>query len=143
MTSFAASPTKRSDRLLSCVAALGCLLCLLLVVTFSWGRDQSIYALIGDGILHDKAPYLALWDFKPPGIYFVYAAAQALFGRGMASIRILEACGLLSMAVSLVVLARKLHGNALAGWLAAAFALFAHVMLDFGIRVNRNRSVAF
>ena len=125
------SPAKRWDWLLSLVAALAGLLCILLVTTFSWGRDQSIYALVGDGILHGKAPYLDVWDFKPPGVYFVYAAAQSLFGRTMAAVRIVEAMGLSIMAACMVILGQKLHGNALAGWLAAAIALFAHVMLDF------------
>ena len=126
-----ASPTKRYDSLLSLVAALTSMVCIALVTTFSWGRDQSIYGLVGDGMLHGKAPYLDLWDFKPPGVYFVYAAAEAMFGRSMVAIRIVEATGLAVMALSLVILARRLHGNALAGWLAAAIALFAHVMLDF------------
>ena len=125
------SPTKRWDALLSFVAALFCLVCIVLVTTFSWGRDQGIYALIGDGILNGKAPYLDLWDFKPPGVLFVYAAAQALFGRSIEAIRVLEALGLIAMVLGLVTLSKRLQGNALAGWLAGAIAVYAHVMLDF------------
>ena len=119
------------DKVLSLAAALLSLACVILVTTFSWGRDQSIYALIGDGILHGKAPDLDLWDFKPPGVFFVYAAAEALFGRNMAAIRILEAFGLVATILGLVVLSKRLQGSTLAGWIAGAIAVYAHVMLDF------------
>ncbi len=125
------SPTKRWDRLLSLVAALLCIVCIVLLTTFSWGRDQSIYALIGDAILSGKSPYRDLWDFKPPGVFFVYAAAEALFGRSMQSIRILEALGLIALVLGLVVLSKRLQGSTLAGWMAGAIAVYAHVMLDF------------
>jgi hypothetical protein len=115
----------------SSVAAVLCLACIVLSTTFSWGRDQSIYALVGDGILNGKAPYLDLWDFKPPGVFFVYAAAQSLFGRNMQAIRILEALGLIAMVLGLVILSKRLQGSTLAGWMAGAIAVYAHVMLDF------------
>ena len=53
----------------------------LLILTFSFGRDQGIYALVGEGILRGEPPYKALWDFKPPGIFFVYSLSQGLFGK--------------------------------------------------------------
>jgi len=124
-------PARLSDRVLTLVAAAVTLVCILLITTFPWGRDQSIYGVIADGIVHGRAPYRDLWDFKPPGIFFVYALAQALFGRSMTSIRILEAMGLGAMVLGLVALSRKFHGNTLAGWLAGAIAVLAHLMLDF------------
>src|SRR3954466_14829819 len=68
----------------------------LLTLTFSFGRDQGIYALVGEGILRGEAPYKALWDFKPPGIFFVHALAQGLFGKNMMAPRLLEALALLA-----------------------------------------------
>ena len=125
------SPTKRPDVGLALGAALLSLVCILLISTFPWGRDQSIYGLVADGIVHGRAPYLDLWDFKPPGIFFAYAIAETLFGRSMASVRILESLGLVAMLLGLVALARKFQGNSLAGWLGGAIAIFAHTMLDF------------
>lgn len=142
MTWSEVSTAKRWDWLLSLTAALTSLFCIALVTTFPWGRDQSIYALIGDGILHGKAPYLDRWDFKPPGVYFVYAAAQSWFGRTMAAIRILEAAGLLMMAACLVFLGHKLQGSALAGWFAAAIAHLPMSCWTSGTRVNPNRLAA-
>ena len=125
------SPTKRWDAALCLIAALFSVACAGLLTTFSWGRDQSIYGLIGDGILKGQAPYRDLWDFKPPGIFFIYAGAQYLFGRSMAAIRVVEAFGLLGTVLGLVVLSKRLQGSTLAGWLAGGAATFAQVMLDF------------
>lgn len=52
-------------------------LCALQILAFSFGRDQGIYALVGEGLLHGQLPYRDLWDFKPPGIFFVYASGPA------------------------------------------------------------------
>src|SRR3954469_11569456 len=84
------------DAWLSWVAWLVIALCGIQILTFSFGRDQCIYALVGEGVLHGKMPYRDLWDFKPPGIFLVYALAEALFGRAMVSIRLLEVAGLVA-----------------------------------------------
>ena len=122
---------KRGDQTLAVVAILTSIVCLLLIMTFPWGRDQSIYAMIGHGVLHQQAPYRDLWDFKPPGIFLVYATAEALFGPGMDAIRKLEVCGLCVMALCMVHFAKCLQGSSLAGWMATAIALLSHLQLDF------------
>src|SRR5262245_10616013 len=83
----------------------------LLVLTFSFGRDQGIYALVGDGILHGKTPYKDLWDFKPPGIFFVYALAQALFGKNMMAPRLLEMLALFASVVCMMRITGVLFQN--------------------------------
>lgn len=40
--------------------------------------DGSVFALIGDGLLHGRTPYLDLWDHKPPGVYLVNAGAGVI-----------------------------------------------------------------
>ena len=65
------------------------------IATFSFGRDQGIYAVVGDGILRGEMPYRDLWDFKPPGIFLVHALSQALFGKHMFAVRLLEVLSLL------------------------------------------------
>ena len=62
----------------------------LLVIAEPFGRDQGIFAYIGQTILHGGVPYRDAWDHKTPGLYGVYALAFALFGRAMASIHLLE-----------------------------------------------------
>ncbi|QAX32139.1 hypothetical protein ETW24_22395 (plasmid) [Leisingera sp. NJS204] len=60
----------------------------LLVLPF--GRDQAIFAVVADTMLAGGAPYKDAWDFKTPGIFFVYACAQLLFGPAETGLRIAE-----------------------------------------------------
>ena len=48
-------------------------------------------------MLRGEAPYRDAWDFKPPGIYFVYALARGVLGPSMASVRMLEVVWLVSL----------------------------------------------
>lgn len=120
------------DRLVlaACLAVLA--FCFLQLLLFSYGRDQSIYALVAREMLdHSAVPYRDVWDFKPPGIFFVYALARGLFGASMLAPRLLEALGLLAMTLGFLHLAHKLLGHWLAGLFAAAIAAFMHVQLEF------------
>ncbi len=132
-SSWSRTPTQlsRLDRWLRFASILVILGCALLVTTFSFGRDQGIYATVGSGILSGKVPYRDLWDFKTPGIFFVFATAEALFGHTMAAPRILEALGLLGMALAMVQLSERWYGSSIPGWLGAAIAAIVHVELDF------------
>jgi hypothetical protein len=121
----------RSELILTVFAVLWVLGAALLITTFSFGRDQSIYATVGQGILAGKVPYRDLWDFKTPGIFFVFALAEGLFGHTMASARIVEALGLLLMAATLVALSRRWFNSALPGVFGAVIAATVHLQLDF------------
>jgi len=101
------------------------------ILLFSFGRDQGIYALVGEGLLHGKLPYRDLWDFKPPGIFFVYAFAQALFGKSMLAPRLLEVLGLLLLVACSGRLAQTFFGNKTAGYLGGAIAALIHAELEF------------
>jgi hypothetical protein len=101
------------------------------ILVFSFGRDQGIYAVVGEGILAGKVPYKDLWDFKPPGIFFVYALAQALFGKSMLAPRLLEVLALLGIVMCSARLAGTFFGNRTVGYLAGAVAAIVHVELDF------------
>ena len=71
------------------------------------GRDQGIYSVVGRTILDGGVPYKDVWDFKPPGIYFVYALSRALFGKSMAAVRIFEACCFLSLVYAFFIFSRR------------------------------------
>jgi uncharacterized membrane protein YhaH (DUF805 family) len=101
------------------------------ILLFSFGRDQSIYAVIGDGILHGRMPYRDLWDFKPPGIYLVYALAEQLFGRNMLAPRLLEVAGLLGLVMAFRSLSQTFFGIRRPGLLGAALAVLIHAQLEF------------
>lgn len=107
------------------------LFCCLQVLVFSHGRDQAIYAMVADGIVHGQLPYRDLWDFKTPGIFLVFALAQAVFGKTMLAIRLLEVAGLLGVAFSFRALTERVLEQRRAGDLAAAVAVFSHASLEF------------
>jgi 4-amino-4-deoxy-L-arabinose transferase-like glycosyltransferase len=103
----------------------------LLTLTFSFGRDQGIYALVGEGILRGEAPYKALWDFKPPGIFFVHALAQGLFGKNMMAPRLLEALALLADVALMRRISAGLFESRTVGLLGAAVMALIHAEMDF------------
>lgn len=97
----------------------------------AYGRDQSIYAIVARTMLDGGAPYKDAWDFKPPGIYFLYAIARALFGPGVQAVRIFESLGLLSMVTAFALFSRRHFGSARAGILGGALALLVHSQFDW------------
>ncbi len=106
-------------------------LCALQVSTFSFGRDQSIYAVVGDGILNGRMPYRDLWDFKPPGIFLVHALGQALFGKHMFSARLLEVVALLGGVMCLRSISQQFFENRTVGLVGGAVGALIHAQLDF------------
>jgi Dolichyl-phosphate-mannose-protein mannosyltransferase len=101
------------------------------ILIFSFGRDQGIYAMVGEGILHGKVPYKDLWDFKPPGIFFVYALAQGMFGKSMLAPRLLEVFGLVVLVACSGRLGQTFFGNSTVGYVGGALASLIHAELDF------------
>lgn len=101
------------------------------LVTFEYGRDQGIYAVVAGTMLDGGAPYKDAWDFKPPGIYFIFAVARLFFGGGMHAVRILEALGLLAMLRAFIILSRRHMGDVRPGVVGWAVAVFAYVTLGF------------
>ncbi|HKY34160.1 MAG TPA: hypothetical protein VJV23_16645 [Candidatus Polarisedimenticolia bacterium] len=76
-------------------------------------------------------PYRDVWDIKPPGIFFVYALARALFGEGVFAVRLLEAAGFASLVAAFVLLSRRRLGSSLPGLFGGTLAVWGHVQLDF------------
>lgn len=114
------------------VLALGaCGYLLANLIAFQYGRDQGIYALVATRMLHGIAPYRGTWDFKPPGIYFVFALAEVLFGSSMYAVRILEAAGFASLIWACAVFSRRHVGSATAGVIGGALAILIHAQLEF------------
>ena len=102
-----------------------------LVLTFGHGRDQSIYALVAREMLDGKMPYRDAFDFKPPGIFVVYALTRALFGSAQWGIRVVEVAAMLATAWGLVRLSEITLGRRSVGYIAAALASQVHAQLDF------------
>lgn len=127
--------TWQSDPLLRRVVLALCVIVIAasmaLVLTFGHGRDQSIYALVAREVLAGGMPYRDAFDFKPPGIFVVYAAARAVFGADPIAIRLLEIGAMAASVAALVRLGRRELCAPLVGWVAAALACAIHAQLDF------------
>jgi hypothetical protein len=123
-------PSARRDRALLIVAAAVAAFCLAQLLHFGYGRDQGIYAAVGRAMLDGGAPYRDAWDFKPPGIFFVYFIA-GLIDSGAWAIRVIEAVALASLVLPCLYIGREATGTARAGMLSAAVAIVTHVSLEF------------
>lgn len=57
---------------------------------YPFGRDQGVFSVVALDILDGKIPYRDVLDLKPPGIFYLYSMAFAVFGNSMKSIRIMD-----------------------------------------------------
>lgn len=101
------------------------------VLCFSFGRDQAIYGLVAEGILDGEVPYLDRWDFKPPGIFFIYAGSMALFGKTMMAPRLIEAVMMIGTVLGLRRLGGVFFDSRTAGILGGAVYALVHAQMDF------------
>lgn len=120
-----------AERTLIAACLAGIVFLLLEILTFGHGRDQGIYTVVARSVLEGGMPYRDAWDFKPPGIFLLYALARLLFGSAQWGIRVLEVAGLALMAFGMVRLARRWWGSGTLGLLAATITILIHAQLDF------------
>jgi hypothetical protein len=104
------------------IRALGLVLGLTFVLgvptlALPYGRDQSIFALVGQVIAGGGFPYRDAFDFKPPGIHLLYAVAGAVSRGGMWGPRLLD---LLSLLLGIVALFRLVRPATRRGAILAA-----------------------
>ncbi len=99
-------------------------------------RDEGTYGAVAQAILRGDLPYRDAIDLKPPGVYYLYAAALALPLDGAVAIRLLAAaCSALTL-LAVAWVARQ-AGGPRAGLLAAAlFALVAPAPVLQGSSAN-------
>lgn len=122
---------KTADEYLSIVLWTVVGLSAFLIATFGYGRDQGIYTVVARTILEGGMPYRDAFDFKPPGIYLLYALARIPFGSWHHGIRIFEAAGMIATVFGLAHLSERWWGDRLIGLLAGAAAALVHAQLDF------------
>jgi hypothetical protein len=100
-------------------------------LVYPFGRDQGEYAVIGSEVLAGKVAYRDVFDVKPPPTHLVHAAALALFGHSMMSIRILDLGWQTITAVMLFALARTFGLSRTNGFLAAGSYALLYFSFDF------------
>lgn len=123
--------TSAADWLLFALLGVAAAAGAVLFFGYEYGRDQGIYATVAGAIARGGAPYLDAWDFKPPGIFAVYAAARLLLGPGMGAVRLVEIAAYASLLPACMLLSRRWLGDAKPGVLAAFVAFFAQVQLEY------------
>ncbi len=112
-----------------CIVTIGFLFTQILL--YGHGRDQGIYSVVARTVLEGGMPYRDAWDFKPPGIFIVFAFARALFGSSECAIRVVEVLGLGLTGLGLVELTRRHWNDARIGMLAAVIMTLIHAQLEF------------
>jgi 4-amino-4-deoxy-L-arabinose transferase-like glycosyltransferase len=100
-------------------------LALLAATTFMTpvSNDAGAYLAVADAILAGKLPYRDLFDHKPPGIYYLFAAVLAATQRSLLAVQIVQVLAVVLMAGLTGWLAWRLWGR-LAGALALLLALY-------------------
>jgi len=116
-----------------------------LLTRLSWAgiplqTDTGMWAYIGSRLLEGARLYADLWESKPPGIYYTFAAVLWLFGKGSVT-AFLWLDAVLSVAVMLVTyrLARRFSpAPAAAGAVCLLSIVFCHrVLADWGDNVEK------
>lgn len=123
--------TERADRALAGLLYASIAFFVFVVTTFGYGRDQGIYTVVARTVLDGGMPYRDAFDFKPPGIYLIYALARLVFGSWQGGIRVIEALGMIATVAVSMHLAERWWHNRLIGLVAGAMAMLVHAQLDF------------
>lgn len=96
------------------------------LLDYGFGRDQGIFAVVATTLREGGIPYRDAWDFKPPGIYFIYALAPSVTG-----IRIVEAISLCLLVVAFASISQVYMRDWRSGVVGAGIAVLVHVQMEF------------
>jgi 4-amino-4-deoxy-L-arabinose transferase-like glycosyltransferase len=95
---------------------------------YPFGRDQGIFAWVGDQILAGGVPFLDAWDQKGPATHYTYALVQLVFGRGLWGLRVFDLLAVVATQWVIVGLVRPR-----AGWFAALTSALIFGGLHYGL----------
>ena len=99
------------------------------MLVYPFGSDHGSFATTADVLRQGGMLYRDVWEIKPPGIYYLFAAAFAAFGRSMFAARLLDMLWTLAAAGVLALVGRRLLS-----WRAGvigAFCFLAFYALGF------------
>jgi hypothetical protein len=130
-TPLSAVASRRLSRMLVAFAAVFLAFLFANLLSFAYGRDQGIYAVVGDAIVRGGAPYKDAWDFKPPAIYFIFAAAHALFGPPAWGIRVLETLCWATVAPCFAYVVARRGGDWRLGFAGGVLATYVQVRTEY------------
>lgn len=92
------------------------------VLSYPLGRDQGEFAIIGREVLAGSAPYVDLWNPKPPAVFYVYSAAMAVLGYTTTALRSLDLLMFPPLGLGLFWLGRRLANRRVGLMAVAIFA---------------------
>jgi len=101
------------------LGGLGACLLSLPLLRFDFWFDQGVFATIADTLRAGGMAYRDAWEHKPPGIFFVYAAAFSILGRDIWAVRVLEIVAVGIAAAGLVFIGENRFGSRRSGLCAA------------------------
>ena len=87
-------------------------------------KDEFFFSVIAAEWLKGGLPYVATFDIKPPGLFFIYAVAQSLFGASQAMIKGME---IVAVTLGAYVLYRLMLANGTrraAIWIAVLYPVY-------------------
>lgn len=99
-------------------------------LTYRFGRDQAMFAYVGDQWLEGYIPYRDSWDNKPPATYALHALAIAAFGHSQLSARVADLILTLCIVVCIFLLTRAMAGRLAACVAAIGYSLAYYLHFD-------------
>jgi 4-amino-4-deoxy-L-arabinose transferase-like glycosyltransferase len=110
------------------------------ILTYPMARDHGVFGTIAWGILDGHPPFTGYWDFKPPAIYYLFAAAIALFGQTALALRLIDILFFPLMGASMYWIARRLSNRRVA--LLSVFGLAAFYFSESFWSLTQNDGLA-
>ena len=129
-TRGATRPASGSSRLWLLGTLIAVFILALPSLRYPIGRDQATYCVIGQALLKGKQLYRGLWDNKPPGIFYIYAALVSVFGRVMGLVGVVDVLWLVVIGYFIFRFTERYLG-APSGVIAAALYTLWHERGDY------------
>jgi 4-amino-4-deoxy-L-arabinose transferase-like glycosyltransferase len=100
-------------------------------------HDESTYLVIADAVRQGAIYWVDAIDVKPPGIFWLYALLQTLFGKAIFTMRLFAALFIALTSFFLFETKRKLGSGFRAAWASALIYLFLNSLFTFyGVSPN-------
>jgi hypothetical protein len=85
-------------------------------------RDEGLFAVLGRAILGGAVPYRDVFEYKPPGVFYLYALAVALSPPTTRGLHVFLLAWCVATALVVALVARAIAGRAAGVWAAVIFA---------------------
>lgn len=100
-------------------------------LVYPFGRDQGIYAYAGKLLLEGKIDYKYVFDVKPPGVHFIFALAQMIFGTSMLSMRAFDILWQSITGFIIFLIVYRFTFSRQASYLSSLLYIFLYFRLDY------------